>query len=145
MKPIGNLAINYLGVKTEQFEVIERLPNKCYENGCTEARWLIQCKCGNKIEVPADNIRKRIENKITACRQCMQRSHQKYTDPSLVSAKQVIQFYKQSAKKRGLLYELSDEQFFYCAKVTVFIVVLNLSAHQTYIEGKTEKFKVGLA
>lgn len=95
--------INLTGKKFGRLTVINRsYPNERYEH----AMWLCKCNCGVEKIIRGDSL-SRGESKSCGCL----RDDLNRLELGLASMRRMIISYKKDAKKRGLEYELTEEQF----------------------------------
>lgn len=97
---------NLIGQKFGYLAVIERAP----DNKQSMARWLCECKCGNKTIVLGNNLKKGT-TRSCGCFQresIIERTRLSY---GYACIQETIRCYKNSAKKRGLEYNLIEKHF----------------------------------
>ena len=70
-----------------------------------QARWLCRCDCGNEPTVWGSNL-----NTKSGCG-CGQSAPRGTRDPGEAARKHVLRQYQQNAKRRGRVWELTDEDF----------------------------------
>jgi len=113
-------AIDLTGKKFNRLKVIKRVyPNTKYGR----VRWLCKCDCGTEKIIPANHL---TNNDIKSCG-CYKREEARENPHhrlplSVSNMRQAILTYKMSAKRRGVKYGLTVEQFkditqkdcFYC-------------------------------
>ena len=93
---------NLTGKKFGRLTVIERhYPN----DGGNRIRWLCECECGNKKVIYGHNL-KAGDTKSCGCLQREIRG-----DSGVANMRRIICAYRQKAKKQGLDYDLTKEQF----------------------------------
>ena len=114
---MGSKVIDETGQKFGRWTVIKRVyPNK---NG--RAMWLCKCECGTVKIIGGIRLR---DGHTQSCG-CLKKElliESKKINSGLASMRQAINSYKRSAKRRGLEYKLTEEQFaeitkrecFYC-------------------------------
>ena len=96
-------APDFVGQSFNKWYIIERAPNK-YSGHQAEARWLCKCVCGTIEEHGTTEIR---SGDSWRCRECWKRSKAK----SGAAFRILFGNYKRAAKKRGIVWELTEEQF----------------------------------
>jgi len=90
--------------KFGRLTVIRRMPNDKNYN----TMWLCKCDCGNETTVCASNLK---QGNTKSCG-CLNRENNSHPlTPGLSSMRNVITSYKYSAKKKGLDWKLTEEQF----------------------------------
>jgi hypothetical protein len=95
--------IDLTGQKFGRLTVIERAYPNTKNN---RIKWLCKCECGKEKSIRAEDLR---SGAIKSCG-CLKR-----LSPGLGNMRNIIRAYKNRAKRRGLEYKLTDEQF---AKIT---------------------------
>lgn len=79
-----------------------------------DTSWLLQCSCGNKFKASSRHIKKRFNKKTKGCRKCFQtgrKSNNRTDNPGLIAQKYLYISYRCRAKKKGLRFKLTLEDF----------------------------------
>lgn len=106
------------GQRFGRLTVIKRIyPNNKYNI----TMWLCKCDCGNKVKVDRGRLRAG-HTKSCGCLHLERLKDRLKLTYGLASMRRTVRKYKRNAKKRGLEYKLTDEQFkeitqrncFYC-------------------------------
>ncbi len=100
--------MDLIGKKFGKLKIIKRSsPN----NG--RARWLCKCDCGKEKIVSGGNLKNGSTKSCGCLRREIARKHcnEQYLECGLANMRATIRNYKRNAKRRGLEYKLTDEQF----------------------------------
>ena len=97
--------------KFQKLTILEFIEVRNYK-----AIWKCKCDCGNEINTTETNLISGNTRscgclKLLACKENLKKGRQKRTLPFGESSKRaIIYYYKTSAKKRGYIWELTDEE-----------------------------------
>lgn len=121
-------AKDLLGRKFGHLLVITRVGTKKTPNNTYKPLWECQCSCGKKVKRTSESLLRssRTKGKFTSCgcqRFALSQSNGKRnkgrTKPG-TAKRDILCMYKHAAKKRGMSWELSDEEFFKITKSPCF-------------------------
>lgn len=101
--------IELTGKKFGRLTVIKRAQNNKYNKGM----WKCKCDCGNECVVTGSSLRSGVKNSCGCLwKENLETLHKQNTlDTGIASMRQIINTYKQNAKKRGYTYSLTEKQF----------------------------------
>jgi len=98
--------IDLTGKKFGRWIVIKRN----YPNRKLQPIWLCRCDCGKEKSVMGNSLRKGI-SKSCGCLSNELKSVRRKLDSGLANMRAIIRQYKANAKKRGIEFKLTEEQF----------------------------------
>lgn len=97
--------IDLTNKKFGRLTVLCRAPNRG-----KQTYWLCKCECGNEKEIQGNSLK---DGKVRSCgcyhSECCSNQHK--IEYGLASKKQIFNAYKQHAKKRNILFELTFDEF----------------------------------
>lgn len=119
---MGRLIIDLIGKKFGRLTVVKRSIDSKWRQS-RQARWLCKCECGKEKIINGSNLRAGY-TKSCGCLSKEVVGKRSRLAPGLSNMRNLITAYKYGAKKRGLEYKLTEEQFFeitqkdcyYCGK-----------------------------
>ena len=102
--------IDRTGLRCGLLTVIARAPSR---PGVTSAYWLCRCDCGSEVEVRSsdlDNVETSTKQRLVKSCGCLKgKGHP--LPGGRAARNRVLRYYKQGASKRGLSWDLSDDDF----------------------------------
>ena len=105
------------GKKFGRLTVIERVSN----NKWGQTKWLCQCDCGKKKIIYGGSLTRKIEStKSCGCLRNETAGGLNKLNPGLAMMRAKISQYKYSAKKKGHIWDLTEEQFAEITKKNCF-------------------------
>ena len=114
---MGRLFINLIGKKFGRLTVIERVSN----NKWGQTNWLCKCDCEKEKIIYGGSLTRKIEStKSCGCLRKETAGGLNKLNPGLAMMRVLISGYKYSAKKKGHIWNLTEEQFAEITKKNCF-------------------------